>query len=273
MAADSARRFKLQIWQVIIVPIIIAAIPIIYPDVIKIFQRKPPQFAIQNPIIARGDRVLVILPENQQARKREDLNIVVEGIEFADAGRLSADGDIRWEFSFTELNLPTALFSEGLNTLELGFPSSNTYDQVNVYVRANFYADSTINYSNIAQSKKPTINFTPSDTLEKAEVQIRTNNLTTDSINEIAANALYFDGGFTDVYLNRDSTMLKNTKAGTLTFFHEADEGLADSTQQLLAKKGIEVEVVDVSDKFKDVPKQKTSRKIDLILPAQPKQQ
>lgn len=139
---ESKRNFKLKVWQMILLPIILALIPLVYPEIVALFARKQPQFAIENPIISFGDSILYIYAENKPARKNESLNIIVEGLEFRDAARLiRTEPEYEWEFVFTSYEIPKTLFAEGQNTLEMGFPNSVSYDELNIYVRADFYQE------------------------------------------------------------------------------------------------------------------------------------
>ncbi|NJK82951.1 MAG: hypothetical protein HC912_03185 [Saprospiraceae bacterium] len=137
---ENKRNFKLKVWQMILLPIVLALIPLLYPEVKALFARKQPRFIIENPIISYGDSVVYIYAENAVAKKREPLNIVVEGLKFKDAAKLvKTSPELEWEFLFTAYGIPETLFSEGLNTIEIGFSSSTSYDKLNVYVRPDFY--------------------------------------------------------------------------------------------------------------------------------------
>ncbi len=137
---EKKQNFKLKVWQMILLPIILALIPLLYPEVKALLARKQPRFIIENPIISYGDSVVYIYAENAVAKKREPLNIIVEGLKFKDAAKLvKTSPELEWEFLFTAYGIPETLFSEGLNTIEIGFSSSTSYDKLNVYVRPDFY--------------------------------------------------------------------------------------------------------------------------------------
>lgn len=228
------RTFRLKVWQMIALPIILALIPLLYPEIRALFMRKLPQFVIENPIISKGDSVIHIFAENGPARKREELNIEVEGLEFRDAGKLVSEDPLEWEFNFTQYGIPDVLFTEGINVIKIGFPSSVGYDELKVYVRPNFYQAVAVNDGDLT----PKLNFLDStQNYQETGVKkifITSNVMSKDGRVGATQNALrgagYNASGFDD------QTHFKKVEVNELHYFHKEDEQKAYEVADMIEK-------------------------------------
>lgn len=233
------RAFKLQIWQIILVPIILALIPLLYPEIKAMFTRKQPQFVIENPIISYGDSILHIFAENQPAKKKEDMNVEVEGLEFKDAGKLVKTDPLEWEFNFRQYEIPETLFTEGLNKIRIGFPSSVGYDELNIYVRANFFQNVAMDITpklKDTTSNKGNAEVTNTQFRGVKSIQIVSVAMDDDSRVGIAESRLQGMVGYDKVVGYSDKSHNKDIKSSQVRYFHEADQALADSIAQTLTQ-------------------------------------
>ncbi|MEM8523846.1 MAG: hypothetical protein AAGG68_04340 [Bacteroidota bacterium] len=232
--SQEKRTFRLKVWQMILVPIILALIPLIYPEIKALFMRKLPQFVIENPIISKGDSVLHIFAENGPARKREELNIEVEGLEFRDAGKLVSENPLEWEFDFTKYDIPDVLFTEGINVIRIGFPSSVGYDELKVYVRPNFYQAVAVNDGDVT----PKLNFLDStQNYQETGVKkifITSNTMSQDGRVFVTQNALR-GAGYNASGLE-SQTHFKKVEANELHYFHKEDEKRAYEVAEMIEK-------------------------------------
>ncbi|MEM9884488.1 MAG: hypothetical protein AAF849_01245 [Bacteroidota bacterium] len=258
------RAFKLKVWQIILVPIILALIPLIYPEIKALFMRKQPQFVIENPIINKGDSILRIFAENAPARKREALNVEVEGLEFRDAGELVKDEPpLEWEFNFTQYGIPEVLFAEGINTIRIGFPSSVGYDELKVYVRADFY-------QSIANSTPQELVIKSNSDLQevvnqKRKVEIVSNVMDDDSRVGIAESALR--GKDMQAYGLPDRTHFKDVEFTEVRFFAPEDEADAKEIAETLKNDlNINAKTKNLSRKIPKVKSEQLKGNIEVVL-------
>jgi len=235
MAENQEKRtFRLKVWQMIVLPIILALIPLLYPEIKALFMRKLPQFVIENPIISKGDSVIHIFAENGPARKREELNIEVEGLEFRDAGKLVREDPLEWEFNFTQYGIPDVLFTEGINVIRIGFPSSVGYDELKVYVRPNFYQSVAVNDGDLRP--RPSLVDSTQNYLETGvkKIFITSNAMSKDGRVGAAESALRGEGY--NVSGLEDQTHFKEVETSELHYFHKADEAKAQAVADMFEK-------------------------------------
>jgi hypothetical protein len=234
MTTTEKKTFKLQIWQVILVPIILALIPLLYPEIKAAFVRKQPQFIIENPIVSKGDSILHIFAENQPAKKNE-----VEGLEFKDAGKLVKTNPLEWEFNLLKYEIPETLFTEGLNKLRIGFPSSVGYDELNIYVRANFFQNVAVeDLSKLkdTSSIKGVLNNQNNYFKSVVGVQVVSALMDDDSRVGVAESRLRGLVGDTKVIGYPNKSHDKNINTSEVRYFTEADKPIADSIAKTLLK-------------------------------------
>ncbi len=249
----------------IIVPIILGLIPFIYPEVKALFMRKMPQFVIEDPIISRGDSVLHIFAENNPARRREALNIEVEGLEFRDAGKLVRENPLEWEFNFNQYDIPDLLFSEGLNAIRIGFPNSVGYDELNVYVHPDFYQNDDIA---IGQEFVPKVNnVDSSETNEIRRVYVASNVKANDERVGVITSALRGHG-----IAAKPVTQKVHTKTATqneIRYFNAADKEEVEKLEKMFKEDlKIDVKIINEGKKLEllDKAKQNSRGVINVIL-------
>lgn len=229
------RTFKLKVWQMIVLPIILALIPLLYPEVKALFMRKLPQFVIENPIISKGDSVIHIFAENGPARKREELNIEVEGLEFRDAGKLVSENPLEWEFNFTKYGIPDVLFTEGINVIRIGFPSSVGYDELKVYVRPNFYQSIAVNDGTEIQPRLSFLDSTQNFTETGIKKIFITSNVMSKDGRVGATESALRGEGYNVSGLN-NQTHFKEIESSELHYFHKEDEQKAYEVAEMIEK-------------------------------------
>lgn len=266
-ATESRRLFNLKIWQIILVPIILALIPLVYPEVKALFMRKLPQFVIEDPIISKGDSVLHIFAENGPARKKEDLNIEVEGLEFRDAGKLVREDPLEWEFVFTRYDIPEVLLSEGINIIKIGFPSSVGYDELNVYVRPDFYQEEAVV---IGQDLVPRVSTIDSSTIEMLDQEVRKVYVASAAKSDdervgVVTSALRGQG--INASGNSTRTHPHNLEDSQIRYFHPEDKKKAKVVKEMLKKDlGISAEVVNVGDELPERASKELKGELEIYL-------
>ncbi len=261
---ENKRNFKLKVWQMILLPIILALIPLVYPEIVALFVRKQPQFAIENPIISFGDSILYIYAENKPARKNEPLNIVVEGLEFRDAARLvRTEPEHEWEFVFTAYEIPKTLFSEGQNTLEMGFPNSVSYDKLNIYVRTDFYQEHPVANADLVPKN-----------LDSTQSPIFTANIVSDAMdddNTVGFVQSVLRGANVNATGYTRKIMDEKEESGaqiTVDYFSDFATSKVDSLKELLQERFKEVETRNIGEQLKLDKKttEKYKTKMDVIV-------
>lgn len=266
-AKQNNRTFRLKVWQMVLLPIILALIPFLYPEVKALFMRKLPQFVIEDPIISKGDSVLHIFAENSPARKKEDLNIEVEGLEFRDAGRLVREDPLEWEFIFTRYDIPETLFSEGINTIKIGFPSNVGYDELNVYVRPDFYQEETVA---TGQDLVPRVSSVDTSTIgmldrEVKQVYISSTIKSDDERVGVVKSALQGQG------INAKGVSGRihphDAEVSQVRYFHPKDKKKAKAFSEMLKKDlAIDAKVVNIGDKLPEKAAAESQGVLEIVL-------
>ncbi|MEM1325220.1 MAG: hypothetical protein AAGI23_04655 [Bacteroidota bacterium] len=272
-STQNKRAFKLKIWQIIIVPIILALIPLLYPEVKALFIRKLPQFVIEDPIISRGDSVLHIFAENGPARKREALNIEVEGLEFRDAGKLVRDNPLEWEFNFNQYDIPDVLFTEGLNTIRIGFPSSVGYDELKVYVRPDFYQRDDIAVGQDFVPKVSSIDKEELEYLDRAVKKVYVASVARENDERVGVTVSALRGQGITASGNAHRVNMKDVQRNEVRYFSPEDKREAEDLATILEKDlDIEVKVVNESKQLElqELAQQKTKGVIEIIFAETP---
>lgn len=266
---EKKQNFKLKVWQMILLPIILALIPLLYPEVRALFAAKQPRFIIENPIITYGDSVVYIYAENAMAKKREPLNIIVEGLKFKDAAKLvKTSPELEWEFLFTAYGIPETLFTEGLNTIEIGFSSSKNYDKLNVYVRPDFYQKHPVATSDLT----PRWRDVETDTSLETNTYVATvTSAAMDDDNRVGITESALRGMGMKAYAFNDVVYDKRAMESTKIYYYSDDASVkVDSIRELLRKDVniTNVEVQNVSKAIRLDPKdsKRLRQQIDIVI-------
>jgi hypothetical protein len=261
---EKKQNFKLKVWQMILLPIILALIPFLYPEIKALFAAKQPRFIIENPIITYGDSVVYIYAENAVAKKREPLNIIVEGLKFKDAAKLvKTTPELEWEFLFTAYGIPETLFTEGLNTIEIGFSSSRSYDKLNVYVRPDFYQKHPVATSDLTPRLRDSVDTdTYVATITSAAM---------DDDNRVGITESALRGMGMKAYAFNDVVHDKRATESTKIYYYSDDASIkVDSIRELLRKdvniRNVEVQNVSKAIRLDPKDSKRLRQQIDIVI-------
>lgn len=262
MSENTEKKNSSQVWKMILLPIVLALIPLLYPEIKDLLGRKQPQFILDDPVVKKGDDVIYIFAENNAAQKKTNLNIEIGGLEIKDAGKLVRENPLKWEFEFQKYDLPRAILGEGLNTISVSFAGGQSSPEMNFYINADFFQDAVV----IAPVPKGDVirsNSVETEVIEEpdsapivsdnraAMVKIVSTTSDDDPLVETSMNTLR-EKGINNVvgYKNRVEHTGKNFRSSEVRYFTEADKAKAEQVQKVLKKDGVESKLVDYSKKL-----------------------
>lgn len=257
MSENTENKNKYQVWKIVLLPIILALIPLVYPEVKDLLARKQPQFILDAPVVKRGDEVIYIFAENNAAQKQEDLNIEIGGLDIKDAGKLVRENPLKWEFRFKEYDLPRAILGEGLNTITVSFAGGQSSPEMNFYINADFFQEAMVvgdRTIKTAESDAIPVHIPtpiPPETNDTEGVKIIStlsddDPMVTESLDKLV------DEGVQNVvgYTNRVEHIDANFKGGEIRYFNEQDKVKAERIRQALKKPEQDYKLVDYSKKL-----------------------
>lgn len=268
MSENTEKKNSSQMWKMILLPIILALIPLLYPEVKDLLARKQPQFILDDPVIKKGDDVIYIFAENSAAQKKTNLNIEIGGLEIKDAGKLVRENPLKWEFQFLKYDLPRAILGEGLNTISVSFAGGQSSPEMNFYINADFFQDAivvapvpkgggdeiranSVETETTIDKQSDTSSRPPVMDNPAAMVKVVSTTSDDDPLVETSMNTLR-EEGINNVfgYKNRVAHTGKNFKGSEVRYFTEADKVKAEQVQKVLKRDGVESKLVDYSQKL-----------------------
>ena len=260
-AENTENKNKYQVWKIVLLPIILALIPFIYPEVKDLLARKQPQFILEDPVLKKGDDVIYIFAENSAAQKKANLNIEIGGLEIKDAGKLIKNSPLEWEFNFLEYDLPRAILGEGLNMITVSFAGGQNSADLNFYINADFFQEAMA----VAPVRKggdeiltPSVesdivitNPVENKPVSTTSVKVFSTTSDDDPLVKETMNALA-DQGLENVvgYQDKVGHVEANFKGGELRYFTEEGKAKAEKVKKILEEKGKDYKLVDYNEKL-----------------------
>ncbi len=112
---------KWKWWGTIIIPILVASIPLIYKE-LKSQKNELPKFTIVNPVIENKDTSIIIEAENEAASKEEPLMIEINGIKIIESADLvNLNNPLKWKMKISDRMLKNEVLQIGKNKIRIGF--------------------------------------------------------------------------------------------------------------------------------------------------------
>lgn len=254
---NTAKKRDFQIWRIILLPLLLAIIPLIFPDVRSFLMSKQPQFILETPVVKKGDSVIYIFAENSAAKKKEALNIEIGGLEIKDGGILVQEAPLKWEFRFNEYELPRAILGEGLNTMSVSFAGGKSSNEMNFYINGDYFQDAIVSIDKVVTKGD---DIEELEAVEDALTVVRVVSMSSDDDPRVklSAEALRGEGLKNTIgYPNR----IEHQERGIthdhsqIRIFNKKDKAAAEKLQKFYQDNfEIETEIKDLSEKLGNDP-------------------